>query len=123
MFRRGVAIGLLSLLAMLGVSPWIACGGWQATAEARHACCTSRLETCPNADDPDSCCAQKESRSQSDQTARVQVDSMVATAPAPFVAQFTAQLNANARTLALPTGTLDAHDQSSLYLQHSLLRV
>jgi hypothetical protein len=123
MFRRAVAIGLVSLFALLAVSPWLACAGWQGSASDRHACCAKLTDACPDQASADACCAQKESGNNPSQAARVQADGSVAILPSAFSAQFQVRLAAEARTLALPTGALEAPDESSLYLRYTLLRV
>jgi hypothetical protein len=59
--RRAVAIGLVSLFAFVAASPLLACG-WEATASARHACCSLLEDGCTHdGGQADACCAQGES--------------------------------------------------------------
>ena len=126
MLRRVVAVGLVSMFALLLVSPLVACGGWQASAAARHACCVRM--GCDHSVDSDAnvdaCCARKESASNPSQAERSHFDGTVALVPTVLVGSPDTWLLApDNRSVARQTETLPPHAESSLYLRYSLLRI
>lgn len=126
MVRRVVAAGLVSMFVLLLVSPLVACGGWQASAAARHECCVRMGCDHPvDSDaDVDACCARKESASNPSQAERSHFDGTVALVPTTLVGSpDTWLLTPDKSSLTHQTGTLSPHAESSLYLRYSLLRI
>lgn len=124
MVRRMVAAGLVAMIALTGVSPLVACAGWQASAAARHACCvTMGCSHSGSTSDTDACCAQKESTSHQSQAERAHVDGTVALVPTSVPGSLNVWLRPAANHLTYQVGTHSPHTESSLYLRYSLLRI